>query len=156
MKHGTVKDDNYFMSKALLEAEKGRKIDEVPIGAVLVKDGKIVARGYNKKNCTRNALNHAEIIVLQKYQRKTKDWHFYDTTLYTTLEPCPMCAGAIINFRVGRVVFGAYDQKAGSVASVINLFEQKEYNHHPQVLGGVMNCECGQVLTNFFKSKRNK
>ena len=149
-----TKDDKFFMSKALLEAEKAKKIDEVPIGAVLVKDDKIVARAYNKKNTTRNSINHAEIIVLLKYQKKINDWHFNDVTLYTTLEPCPMCAGAIINFRVGKVVFGACDKKAGSVGSVINLLTQKEFNHHPEIVGGVMQEECGEILTNFFKDKR--
>lgn len=147
-------EDEKFMKIALLQAEKAKQNDEVPIGAILVKDGKIVSRAYNKKNKTRNSLNHAEIIALQKYQKKINDWHFYDVTLYTTLEPCPMCAGAIINFRVGKVVFGASDKKAGACGSVVNLMTQKEFNHHPEIVKNVLEKECGEILTNFFKNKR--
>ena len=145
-----------FMKLALKEAEKAKNIDEVPIGAILVKDGKVVAKAHNKKNTTKNSLYHAEILALLKYQKKIKDWHFDGVTLYTTLEPCPMCCGAIINFRVEKVVFGAYDKKAGCCGTVINLLEQKEFNHHPQLISGVMEKECGEILTNFFKGKRNK
>ena len=146
--------DEKFMSLALKEAQKAKSIDEVPIGAVLVKDGKVVAKAHNKKNITKNALNHAEILALLKYQKKIKDWHFNDLTLYTTLEPCPMCAGAIINFRVKKVVFGAYDKKGGACGTVVNLLSQKEFNHHPELLGGIMEKECGEILTKFFKDKR--
>lgn len=145
-----------FMKLALKEAQKAQNIDEVPIGAILVKDGKVVARAHNKKNTTKNALYHAEILALLKYQKKIKDWHFDGVTLYTTLEPCPMCSGAIINFRVEKVVFGAYDKKAGCCGTVTNLLTQKEFNHHPQLVGGVMEKECGEILSNFFKGKRNK
>ncbi|MBQ7307708.1 MAG: nucleoside deaminase [Clostridia bacterium] len=145
-----------FMEMALKEAKKAELINEVPIGCVLVKDGKVVAKAHNKKNTTKNSLNHAEILALLKYQKKIKDWHFDDITLYTTLEPCPMCAGAIINFRVKKVVFGAYDKKAGCCGTVVNLLTQKEFNHHPLLIGGVMENQCGQILTNFFKEKRKK
>ena len=150
-----IHDDNYYMDMAIKEGKKAKEIDEVPIGAVIVCDGKIVARAYNKKNTSKNALKHAEILAIQKLQKKIKDWHFYNATLYTTLEPCPMCAGAIINFRVGRVVFGAYDKKAGSCGSVINLLTQKEFNHHPDFTGGVKEQECSEMLTKFFKEKRD-
>lgn len=154
--NNTIKDDNYYMSIAIKEAKKALKRDEVPIGAVLVKDGDIVAKGFNQKNESKNSFKHAEMIVLKKYQKKIKDWHFYDLTLYTTLEPCPMCAGAIINFRVGKVVFGAYDKKAGSCGTVIDLLDKKEFNHRPNHYGGICEKECSEILTNYFKEKRKK
>ena len=148
--------DTKFMKLALKEAEKARQKDEVPIGCVIVQNGKVIAKSHNTKNTKANALYHAEIIALMKAQKKTKDWHFNDMELYSTLEPCPMCAGAIINFRVGKVYFGASDKKAGSVGSVVNLFEEKSFNHHPEYQGGIMEKECSEILTNFFKEKRNQ
>ncbi len=143
------------MQQALKEALKAQQKDEVPVGAVLVKDNKIIARGHNVKNEKNNALLHAEIITLNKAMKKLKDWHLNDCTLYVTLEPCPMCAGACINARVGRVVFGATDPKAGCFGSVYD-FAEGLFNHKPKIEKGVLGVECGNVLTQYFKSKRNK
>lgn len=143
-----------FMKLALKEAVKARENDEVPIGCVICHNGKVIAKAHNKKNNSKNALYHAEILALQKAQKKLNDWHFNELELYSTLEPCPMCAGAIINFRVGKVFFGAYDKKAGACGTVINLTATKELNHHPIVEGGIMEKECSEILTNFFKTKR--
>ncbi len=149
-------ETNYdeFMKIALKEAEKAKSKDEVPVGAIITKDGKIIARAHNTKNMDKNALHHAEMLAIIKAQKKLKDWHLYDCSLFVTLEPCPMCAGAIVNSRVGTVVFGAFDPKAGCYGSVFD-FKQK-FNHTPQVVGGVLGEECGKILTNYFKEKRNK
>ena len=141
-----------FMNLALDEAFKARKIDEVPVGAIVVKNGKVIAKAHNKKNKQKNALHHAEILALNKAQKKLKDWHLYDCTLFVTLEPCPMCGGAIINARVGKVVFGAYDKKAGCFGSVFDF--SKAFNHTPQIFGGIKEKECGEILSNYFKQKR--
>lgn len=146
--------DKKFMQEALKEANRARLKDEVPVGAVLVKENKIIARGHNIKNLKNNALLHAEIIVLDKTMKKLQDWHLQDCTLYVTLEPCPMCAGACINSRVGRVVFGAEDKKAGCFGSVYNFAEGKRFNHKPQITKGILPEECGRILTEYFKAKR--
>jgi len=148
--------DNEFMQEALKEALKAQHKDEVPVGAVMVKDDKIIARGHNMKNQKNNALLHAEIIVLNKTMKKLKDWHLNDCTLYVTLEPCPMCAGACINARVGKVVFGANDSKAGCFGSVYDFAEDNLFNHKPQIEKGVLQKECSNILTQYFKAKRNK
>lgn len=148
--------DIKFMREALREAEKARQQDEVPVGAVLVCENKIVARAYNRKNTKKDAILHAEIIALQKAMSKLKDWHLNHCTLYVTLEPCPMCAGAIINARVGRVVFGASDPKAGCFGSLYDFAEDNKFNHRPQVYSGVLERECGAILTDYFKGKRKQ
>ncbi len=142
------------MLEAIKQAKKAGDCDEVPIGAVVVKDGKIIARAYNKKNAKKNALLHAEIIALNKAQKNLGDWHLYDCDLYVTLEPCPMCAGACINTRVRAIYFGAYDQKAGCCATLYNLPSDTRFNHRPIVQGGIMAEECATLLTQFFKAKR--
>ncbi len=145
---------NEIMMVALKEAEKAKNKDEVPVGAVVTKDGKIIAKAHNTKNKHKNALHHAEILAIEKAQKKLKDWHLYDCTLFVTLEPCPMCAGAIVNARIGTVVFGASDPKAGCFGSVFD-FRQK-FNHTPQVVKHILKEECGKILTTYFKEKRNK
>lgn len=148
--------DIKFMKEALKEARHAQEIDEVPVGAVLVKDEKIIAKAHNIKNSKNNALFHAEMIVLNKSMKKLKDWHLNECTLYVTLEPCPMCAGAVINARVGRVVFGASDKKAGCFGSIFDFSKDKLFNHKPQITSGILKEECGNILTEYFKSKRSK
>ena len=145
--------DEKFMKKALLEAEKAVLEDEVPVGAVAVLDGKIIARAHNNRERTQNAINHAEMLVIQKACKKLASWRLDGVTLYVTIEPCPMCTGAIINSRLRRVVFGASDYKAGSCGSVVNLFELP-YNHKPELVSGFMADECSALLTDVFANLR--
>ena len=148
--------DEIFMREALKEAAKAAKKGETPVGAVIVRDGKIIARAHNLREEKKNALQHAEVLAINKACKVLGGWRLIGCSLYVTLEPCPMCAGAIINSRIERVVFGASDKKAGSCGSVINLFELP-YNHKPEVVSGVLETECGSILTEFFKNlRRNK
>ena len=148
--------DVFFMQKALKQAQIAYKKDEVPIGCVIVKNDVVIAKGYNQKIAKNNALMHAELIALKNAQKKLNDWHLNECTMYVTLEPCPMCAGACINTRLGRIVFGAPDSKAGCCGTLYNLPQDKRFNHRPQVEGGVLQKECGQILSNFFKGKRKE
>ena len=143
------------MKEAIRQAKKARALEEVPIGCVIVSDGKIIARGYNRRNTDKNTLSHAELNAIRKASKKLGDWRLEGCTMYVTLEPCPMCAGAIINARIPRVVFGAKDQKAGSCGSVVNLFALP-YNHAPGVTGGVLEDVCAGLLTAFFKELRSR
>ena len=147
--------DELFMRQALELAKKAAEEGEVPVGAVVVKDGVVVATGRNRREKGKNALYHAELEAIDNACKALGGWRLWQCELYVTLEPCPMCTGAIINARIPRVVFGAADPKAGSCGSVVNLFELP-YNHKPQVEKGVLAEECGQVLTDFFKSLREK
>lgn len=145
--------DEEIMQTALEEAQKAFDIGEVPVGAVVTLNGEIVGRGYNKRETDKNALRHAELIAIDEACRTLGGWRLWQCELFVTLEPCPMCAGAIINSRIKRVVFGAYDKKAGSCCSVTNLFALP-YNHKPEVLGGIMEEECSTILSDFFKQLR--
>ena len=145
-----------FMQKAICLAKKAYKKGEVPIGAIIVLNGKIIAKAYNKRETKQQATAHAEVLAIQKACKKLKTFRLNDCTLYVTLEPCVMCAGAIINARVGKVVFGAYDKKFGCSGSLYNLLGDKKFNHHPEVVGGVMEEECSKLLTNFFENKRKE
>lgn len=142
-----------YMREAVRQAKKAAALKEVPIGCVIVHDGAIIARGYNRRTIDKNVLAHAEIIAIRKACRKIGDWRLEDCTMYVTLEPCPMCAGAIINARIPRVVFGAPDPKAGSCGSVTDLFALP-YNHRPACEGGVLEEECAQLLRDFFRALR--
>lgn len=143
-----------YIKKALKEAKKAYLLDEVPIGCVIVKDNKIIARSYNTREKDQMVTSHCEINAIRKASKKLKDWQLIDCELYVTLEPCPMCAGAIYQSRIKKVVFGAYDVKQGALGSSFNLYDVKTLNHHPEVVGGVLKEECGQLLTNYFKEKR--
>ena len=143
-----------YIKKALKEAKKAYLLDEVPIGCVIVKDNKIIARSYNTREKDQMVTSHCEINALRKASKKLKDWQLIDCELYVTLEPCPMCAGAIYQSRIKKVVFGAYDVKQGALGSSFNLYDVKTLNHYPEVVGGVLKEECGQLLTNYFKEKR--
>ncbi len=147
---------NQFMQLALLQAKKAFKKDEVPVGAVIVQNGKVIAQAYNKREKKQNALYHAELLAIDKACKKLKTFRLTDCELYVTLEPCPMCAGAIINARLKQVVFGAYDKKRGCVGSIYNLLQDDRFNHNPQVVGGVMEKQCAGLMSDFFKTKRHK
>ena len=145
-----------YMKEALRLAKIAYKKDEVPVGAVIVKDNKIIAKAYNKRQKSQDATLHAEVIAIKKACKKLHTFRLNDCTLFVTLEPCVMCSGAIINARVGTVVFGAYDPKYGCCGSVYNLPEDNRFNHRAKVIGGVMKDECRELLTQFFESKRRK
>lgn len=143
------------MTAALKQAQKAKALGEVPVGAVIVRDGKIISRGCNKRETGKNALRHAEIDAIDKACRKLGGWRLFDCDLYVTLEPCPMCAGAIINARIRRVVFGASDEKAGAFGSVLNL-NDFPLNHHPEIKSHVTADECKAILQEFFRDLRKK
>ncbi len=143
------------MKKALLQARVAYKKGEVPVGAVVVKDGEIISRGYNLRESTNDPTAHAELLAMKKASKKLNSWRLSGCTLYVTLEPCPMCTGLIINSRIDKVVFGAYDQKAGCCTTLYHLATDERFNHRASVLGGVMEEECAKILSDFFKEKRN-
>ena len=145
--------DAQWMREALLLAQCAADAGEAPIGAVIVRRGEIVGRGYNRREARKNALSHAEIEAIDDACRSLGGWRLWDCTLYVTLEPCPMCAGAILNARVRRVVFGAADPKAGSVCSVQRMFDLP-YNHKPEVTCGVLAEDCSALLRSFFADMR--
>ena len=143
-----------FMKEALKEAEKAYKKLEVPVGAIIVKDGKIIARAYNQKESKTDTTKHAEILAIQKASKKLKSWRLIDCEMYVTLEPCTMCAGAIIHSRIKKVYIGAMDEKTGAVGSVLNLFEDYKFNHKPEVEKGILKEDCESLLKQFFKELR--
>jgi len=146
--------DRKFMEEALREAEKALAQDEVPIGAVVVYQGMIYARGYNQRERLGDPTAHAEIIALRAAAARRGSWRLHGMTLYVTLEPCPMCAGAMVNARLDRVVFGASDPKAGAAGSLMNLANDERLNHRLVVTGGVLAEPAGRLLTDFFRQKR--
>lgn len=145
-----------YMKAALREAKKAGLIDEVPIGCVIVQDEKIIARGYNRRNKDKNTLAHAELNAIKKASKKTGDWRLEDCTMYITLEPCQMCAGAIVQARIKEVVIGAMNPKAGCAGSVLNLLQMPQFNHQVQITKGVLEEECAAMLTQFFARLREK
>ena len=151
-----MSEQEYYMTEALIEAKKAFERNEVPIGAVMVRQGEIIARGYNLRNNAKNPLCHAEIDVINKSAEIVGDWRLEDCTLYVTVEPCPMCAGAIILSRIRSVTFGAYDPKGGCAGSCADLFHVKGFNHYPEVHGGILEEECAQLLKDFFRQKRKE
>ncbi len=150
---GGMNEHEKYMREALRLAKRAARRDEVPVGALVVNNGKIIAKGYNLRETKHSPLAHAEIIAIHKAARRLGGWRLSGCTLYVTLEPCPMCAGAIVNARVDEVVFGAYDPKAGALGSVYNLAEGK-LNHTPRVTDGVLEAECGALLRRYFADKR--
>lgn len=145
-----------YMKEALKEAKKAYDIEEVPIGAVIVKDGKIIARGHNKRETKRQACAHAEIIAIEKACKKLEAWRLNDCEMYVTLEPCPMCAGAIMNARIKKLYIGAMEPKFGAVGSKVNLLEDIKFNHDVEVEKGVLKEECSKYIKDFFKERRKK
>jgi tRNA(adenine34) deaminase len=148
--------DQYYMKFAIEEAKKAEAIGEVPIGAVLVKDGEVIASGFNLRETEQRSMAHAEMLVIDQACKQLGTWRLEETTLYVTLEPCPMCAGGIVLSRVPRVVYGASDPKGGCAGTLMNLLEEPRFNHQATVIKGVLEQECGQLLTNFFQNLRNK
>ena len=148
--------ENYeqYMLEALKEAELAALEDEVPIGCVIVKNNQIVARAHNQRDKSHNPLGHAEVLAIKKASEIINDWQLVDCELYVTVEPCIMCAGAIIQSRIPKVVYGAPDLKGGAFGSSINVLEAKDINHRPEVIKGVLEAECSQIIKNYFKSKR--
>ncbi|MBQ8592210.1 MAG: tRNA adenosine(34) deaminase TadA [Lachnospiraceae bacterium] len=143
-----------YMKEALKQAKKAYALGEVPIGCVIVYEDKIIARGYNRRNTDKNTLAHAEITAINRASKKMGDWRLEDCTLYVTLEPCQMCAGAIVQSRITNVVMGCMNPKAGCGGSVLNILEMPEFNHQVNVVRGVMEEECSQILQEFFKELR--
>lgn len=148
-------DDSYFMAEALKLAEMSALEGEVPVGAVITRCNRIIATGRNRRELGKNALSHAELEAINNACQVLGGWRLWECELFVTLEPCPMCAGAIINSRITRVIFGASDPKAGSCGSVVNLFDEP-YNHKPALTSGVLEVECAQILTDFFRNLRTK
>lgn len=146
--------DEKYMKEALKQAKKAYELGEVPIGCVIVYQGKIVGRGYNRRNTDKNTLAHAEITAINKASKKLGDWRLEGCTLYVTLEPCQMCAGAIVQARITEVVLGSMNPKAGCGGSILNILEMPEFNHQVQVKRGVLAEECTHMLTTFFKELR--
>lgn len=146
-------DDTYFMRKALAQAHKAYNVGEVPIGAVVVVEGKVIARAYNLVKQKKHSLAHAELIAMDKAIRKVNTY-LDNATLYVTIEPCTMCAGAMLKARLKRLVYGAKEPKGGGVHSMYTLLEDARLNHKVQVLGGVLNSECGELMSNFFSEQR--
>ena len=144
-----------FMKAALKEARKAYLEDEVPVGAVIVKDGKIIARAHNIKEMKNDTTKHAEILAIQKASKKLNSWRLIGCEMYVTLEPCSMCAGALINSRIKKVYIGASDQKTGAVGSVYNLLEDYTFNHKVEYEKGVLQDECESILKEFFRKLRN-
>lgn len=149
-------NDRYYMQEALEEAKKAAALGEVPIGAVIVYKNEIIARAHNLREITQNALTHAESMAIQEACKKIGSWRLEETTLYVTLEPCPMCAGAILQSRIPRIVYGARDIKAGCVDSLYRLLNDARFNHECEVTEGILGDECGQILTDFFKALRER
>lgn len=150
------KADEKYMRQALRQAKKAYDLNETPIGCVIVHHGKIIGRGYNRRNTDKNPLAHAEITAIRKASRKMGDWRLEECTLYVTLEPCQMCAGAIVQSRVTRVVVGCMNPKAGCAGSILNLLDMKEFNHQVQLETGVLEEECSMLMKTFFKELRMK
>lgn len=148
--------DIHFMKLAIGQAKKAVKINEVPIGCVIVYDGKIIGRGYNRRNTDKTTLGHAEITAIKKASRYMQDWRLEGCTLYVTLEPCQMCAGAIIQARIPRVVIGSMNSKAGCAGSVLNILQMPQFNHQAEVVRGVCEEQCSTMLSSFFKELREK
>jgi tRNA(adenine34) deaminase len=146
--------DDYFMRLALREAERALQHDDVPIGAVLVRDGELVAAAHNERELRQDPTAHAEVIALREAARRAASWRLLDTVVYVTLEPCAMCAGALVLARVPRVVYGASDPKAGACGSVLDVLGEPRLNHRPEVAGGLLAQECGELLSGFFASRR--
>lgn len=146
--------DEYFMELALAEADRAASEQEVPIGAVIVRQGRVVAAAYNQREQLKDPTAHAEMIAITQAAAALRDWRLEDCTLYVTLEPCPMCAGAILLARIPRVVYGATDPKAGAVDTLFRLLDDPRLNHRCQVVGGVLAERCGRIITRFFQEQR--
>ena len=148
--------DEKYMREALRQAKKAYALEETPIGCVIVHDGKVIGRGYNRRNTDKSPLAHAEITAIRKASRKIGDWRLEECTMYVTLEPCQMCAGAIVQSRIPRVVIGCMNPKAGCAGSVLNILQVKEFNHQAEIESGVLGEECSELMKQFFRELRDK
>ena len=148
--------DEKYMKEAIRQARKALALNEVPIGCVIVYEGKIIARGYNRRNTDKSTLSHAELNAIRRAAKKLGDWRLDGCTMYVTLEPCQMCAGAIVQARIARVVVGCMNPKAGCAGSILNLLDMKEFNHQVQLETGVLEEECSMLMKTFFKELRMK
>ncbi len=151
-----MKNDEDFMMEAIKQAELAQAQDEVPIGCVIVKDGKIIAKAHNEREGKQRTIAHAEILAIEKANKKLGSWRLDDCTLYVTLEPCPMCAGAILLSRIAHVVYGARDRKGGCVETCMKMYETAGFNHYPTAEGGVLEEACASLLQSFFQKKRGQ
>ncbi len=149
-------EDEKYMRQALRLAKKAASLDEVPIGCVIVYQDKIIARGYNRRNTDKSTLAHAEIIAIRKASKVIGDWRLEDCTMYVTLEPCQMCAGAIVQARIPKVVMGTMNAKAGCAGSVINILQMEGFNHRVEIVKGVLEEECKSIMQEFFKELRKR
>jgi tRNA(adenine34) deaminase len=152
----TQEEKEFFMKEALKEAEKAKEIAEVPIGAVIVKDGQVIARGYNQRESTNRAITHAEILAIDEANKALDNWRLEDCALFVTVEPCVMCSGAIVLSRIPYVYYGASDYKGGTAGTLMNLLEEEKFNHQAKVEAGVLQEECSEMLTSFFRALRSK
>ena len=150
----SMTQDEKYMKAAIVQAKKAYKLNEVPIGCVIVQNNHVIARGYNRRNTDKNALAHAELAAIRKASKKTGDWRLEDCTMYVTLEPCQMCAGAIVQCRMKRVVIASMNPKAGCAGSVLNLLQVDAFNHQVEVTRGVLEEECSTMLSGFFRELR--
>jgi tRNA(adenine34) deaminase len=151
-----LQSDHYFMGEALRQATKAYQAEEVPVGAVVVRGGRVIARAYNQVELLKDATAHAEMLAITQAETLVGDWRLSECTLYVTKEPCPMCAGAIVHVRLGRVVFGAPDPKAGAAGGVLNLLQFPSFNHRCEITSGVREGECRSLLQGFFVEQRAK
>lgn len=149
-------DQERFMKEAIRQAKKALALEEVPIGCVIVHEGKIIARGYNRRNTDKNTLSHAELNAIRKASKKLGDWRLEGCTMYVTLEPCQMCAGALVQSRIDEVVIACMNPKAGCAGSVINILEMEGFNHKVRIEKGILEEECSRMLSDFFKFLREK
>lgn len=152
----TIEEKEYFMHEAILEAKKAEARLEVPIGAVVVLDGEIIGRGHNVRELTHDATTHAEMIAIREANQKLQNWRLEDAQLFVTLEPCPMCSGAMILSRVKEVYYGAPDPKGGTAGTLMNLLQDERFNHQVAIESGVLEAECAALLTDFFRELRAK
>lgn len=148
--------DERYMKQAIRQARKAEALEEVPIGCVITYEGKVIARGYNRRNVDKNTLAHAELAAIRKASKKLGDWRLEGCTMYVTLEPCQMCAGALVQARISRVVIGSMNPKAGCGGSVLNLLQMPQFNHQIEVERGVLEEECSVMISSFFKNLRER
>ena len=156
MRRVILTEDERFMKEAMKQAMKAEALDEVPIGCVIVRDGKVIARGYNRRNTDKSTVSHAEINAIRKASKVTGDWRLEDCTIYITREPCQMCAGAIVQARIPRAVIGCMNPKAGCAGSILNILEDARFNHQVRVTRGVLEEACASMLSEFFRSLRRR
>lgn len=155
-KKGMMREDEKYMKEAIRQAKKAYAIGEVPIGCVIVYEGKIIGRGYNRRTIDKNTLAHAELMAIRKASKKMDDWRLEDCTMYVTLEPCQMCSGAIVQSRMKKVVIGCMNPKAGCAGSILNLLQVEAFNHQVEIEIGVLGEECSNLMKTFFKELREK